>query len=68
MSSSASNGIVSLKEGLESYLQYVHDHGTEPPSPRNNNSPRINEFLNQVAQLTRILCRCLVELESLGYS
>ena len=57
-----------MKEGLESYLQYVQEHGTEPPSPRNNNGPRINEFLNQVAQLTRILRRCLEELETLGYS
>lgn len=68
MSSTASNGIVSLKKGLESYLQYVHGHGTEPPSPRNNNEPRINEFLRQVDYLTRILRRCLEELESLGYS
>lgn len=68
MSSTSSTGIVSLKEGLESYLQYVQEHGTEPPSPRNNNGPRINEFLNQVTQLTRILRRCLEELETLGYS
>ena len=68
MSSTSSTGIVSMKEGLESYLQYVQEHGTEPPSPRNNNGPRITEFLRQVDQLTRILRRCLDELESLGYS
>ena len=68
MPSTASNGFVSLKERLESYLQYIHDNETVPPSPRNNNEPRITEFLRQVDQLTRILRRCLEELESLGYS